>query len=111
MSLFLNSSMISMLAWDKMLARALLIKESRFANKLRGENKMKTKKHEITCSIPGGWYGNDPGHLDDYNPKRGNVVVDSKMIVPAITWLKRRAKIEKTQSHNDDGVAITYELR
>lgn len=68
--------------------------------------------HNITCSIPGGWYGNDPGTFEN-EPKRGNVVVDPAEIELALRWLKRRARITNTgvTSTINPGVSISYELR
>lgn len=69
-------------------------------------------KKEITHRIPGGWYGNDPGWFPpDY--KLGNVVIDPALLVQALTWLKRRAEIIKTEISSDinPGIILHYHLR
>jgi len=79
-----------------------------------GKEEMKKmgKKREITFSIPGGWYGNDPGY---YAPdtKAGNVVVNPTKAVHAIRWLSRRAEILGTALSDDanPGLMIAYRLR
>lgn len=67
------------------------------------------KKREIAFEIPGGWYGNDPGTFE-CNMKAGNVVVDPEKVINAITWLKRRAKIERT-ALTGDGILLDYTIK
>ena len=67
----------------------------------------KTKKFDVICSIPGGWYGNDVSQ----SLCQGNVVVDGERILDALVWLRRRAKIIRTQiiTHTGEpGILITY---
>ena len=70
---------------------------------------MKASKNDVTMSIPGGWYGNDAGSFA-YNLKAGHVIVDPTKALEAITWLNRRAKIERTDICHK-GLLLDYTLR
>lgn len=73
------------------------------------------KRFEITCNIPGGWYGNDPGTwtdpFDQIYRHKGNVVVDVGQIAAAIDYLRqRRWNVVATKLHSSDGgILIQYE--
>lgn len=70
------------------------------------------KRKSIVQTIPGGWYGNDPGSLTD--PKEGNVTVGSDYLDAALRWLLRRAKVLSiTREGFEDGVSnlITYRVK
>ena len=74
---------------------------------------MRRKRTDITCSIPGGWYGNDPGGGDGSNLEDGNVTVDPCKIDQALVWLRRRAAILETSlgPYRDRGICISYRLK
>jgi hypothetical protein len=70
------------------------------------------KQQSITMSIPGGWFGNDPGSLVD--PREGNVIIDASRTVPAIKWLSRRAEIIETYisyHYTTPGLHINYRVK
>lgn len=69
-------------------------------------------KKDIVCSIPGGMYGNNAGFLS-HDVKFGNVAVDSRVTVEAVSWLKRRASIISIIPSAYDNTLITlcYRLK
>lgn len=67
----------------------------------------------VTHNIPGGWAGNEPGWYAT-DPCRGNVLIDPRRIVLAVTWLRRRAEILSTRVYLGSGepaILLTYRLR
>jgi hypothetical protein len=66
----------------------------------------------IVHSIPGGWYGNDPGSTPG-DPKAGTVVVDPSRSADAIYWLirYRRVKLVAVRQMDDGGILLSYQRR
>jgi hypothetical protein len=74
----------------------------------------------IVHTIPGGFYGNNPGY-NDRDPGEGNVTVASDRIDAALRWLLRRAVVLSILAGRvyavnpnwpvDSGIRIQYRLR
>lgn len=69
---------------------------------------MANKKADIFYDCPGAWRGNSPGSFES-NPRIGNMVIDPKLTVQALAFLRRRAEIVSTDlSPQGDGLLIIY---
>jgi len=66
----------------------------------------------IVNSIPGGWYGNEPGFLAT-DPGCGNVCIAPERLHVALQWIMRRATVLSVEAghYQDKGFDIQYRLK
>lgn len=70
-------------------------------------------RKSVVESIPGGWYGSDPGFMS-HLPQRGIVVVSPYTLLDSLKWLARRARVLSTaiDIHNGQcGIVLHYDAR
>uniref|UniRef100_A0A6M3JQ30 Uncharacterized protein n=1 Tax=viral metagenome TaxID=1070528 RepID=A0A6M3JQ30_9ZZZZ len=71
-------------------------------------------RKSIVSTIPGGWYGSDPG-FNPHNPKTGHVAVNPDQAHYALDFLRhKRAIVNKITVVDEPGghsLLITYDVR